>query len=115
MFQIFFKDLIEIQESRLPVYKRNHDHAVIFLQLCMLIKAIQRDPRVGVTFQLDDDTHAVTVGFITNSTDAFYSLVLDQLADLFQESGLVDLEWDLSNNNLRFATFCFFNVSDCTH
>ena len=30
-------DLIQIQESRLTVYKRDHDHAVIVLELCMLI------------------------------------------------------------------------------
>ena len=66
MLQVFFQDLIQVEQSRLTVYQCDHDHAVVVLQLSMLIKSVESDLRVSILLQLDNDTHTVSVGFVSD-------------------------------------------------
>ena len=65
VLQIFFQDLVEIQHSRLAVYQGDHDHAEVVLHLCVLEQSVQRDLRIGVFLQFDDDPHAGPAGLVS--------------------------------------------------
>ena len=76
----------------------------------MLIQFIQRDLRISVPLQLDDDPHAFAVGLISDVRDAVYPLVLYQFSDLLDPSGFVYLKRDLCDDDLHASALCLFDL-----
>ena len=98
--QIFMKNLFQIQGLRLSVNQRDHDCAEVLLKRSMLVQLIQRNLRICVTFQFNDNPHAFTVGLIADLGDSINALILDQLCNTLNQTRLVDHVRDFRNNNL---------------
>ena len=82
----------QVQDSRLAVGDRQHDHAEAALHGRELVEVVQDDFRLFAAPQLHHDAHAVTVRLVAQVGDAVDSLGLDQVRDLFDQLGLVDLK-----------------------
>ena len=115
VLQIFTDDIVKVQKSGLSVNERDHYHAVVVLQLCMLVKSVERDPRVCILLQLDDYTHTVSVRLVSYSRDAVDPLVLYKLTYLLKKSCLVHLERYLADYYLRASSVCLFYVSNSSY
>ena len=70
-----------------------------------LVEIVENDLRHLAAPQLDDDAHAVLVGFIAQFADAGQLLVLHQLGDLLLEPGLVDLIGQLGDHDALLVGF----------
>ena len=63
------------------------------------IQVVQHHLGVLAAPQLDDDAHAVLVGLVAERRDALDPLLLDELRDLLQQPGLVDLKGKLGDDD----------------
>ena len=115
VFEVFVENLTQIEDARLAVYDCKHDHGNRFLHLRMLIQSVQDDICVGIFFEFDDDAHTFPVGLVTNLGNAFETLFLDHVCHLFDQSRLVDLIWDFSDDDLLSAAARFFNLGYGAH
>ena len=79
------------QHLRPPADDREHDDAERRLQLRVLVQVVQHDVAELAALQIDDDPHAVAIGFVANVRDAFNGLGVDQLRDVLDQALLVDL------------------------
>ena len=79
------------------------------------IEAIRGEVRADpsrLTDADDEDIHSfVERELVAQVGDAFYFFIVDQVGDLFDHFGFVDLVWNFGNNNLLptvfFFNFCF--------
>ena len=111
VFDVIVEDLLQVQNLRLTVHQRQHDHAVGVLELGVLVQLVQDDRRVGVPLQVDDDADAVLqVRFVADVGDAFDGLVLDELSDFLNQLRLVDHVGQLGDNDLLLAPLGLLNV-----
>jgi hypothetical protein len=67
---------------------------------------------VGILFEFNHDTNAFPIAFIPQITNAHDFLIFDQVGNLFNELGLVDLVGDFCNNNAFFPFFLFL-IAGC--
>ena len=81
------------------VHQSQHDDAEGILQLGMLVQLVQHDFRHHIAAQLDDDAHALPVGFIPQVGDPFQGLVLYQVGDALDEFRLVHLVGNLGDHD----------------
>ena len=105
------QNFFEVQNSRRAVHEGEHDHGIIDLKLRLLVKIVQNDLRVGVLFDVDNDTHAVTVGFFLDVADAFEAFILHLIGDVFDKASLVHLIRNFRENEAFAAVFFFFDVA----
>ena len=91
--------LLEVQETRLPIDQRHHVHAEGVLQLRHLVEIVEHDFRHFAALQLDHHAHAGFVRFIAQVGNPFDTLVVDQFADLFQQGALVHLVGKFINDD----------------
>ena len=75
----------------LAVHHGQEDHGEAFLHLRVLVELVQDDLRFGAALQLDDDAHAVAIGFVANVGDVVDDFVVHQVGDALDELGFVDL------------------------
>src|SRR5207248_5880804 len=94
-----FEELLEIQEPRLAVDQRDHVHAETVLKLRQLEQVVGDDVGHFAALQLDHDAHARLVGFVAQVRDTFELFLAHELADARQEIRLVDLVWDLVDDD----------------
>ena len=87
------------QGLRLAVDQREHVHVERELHRRVLEQVVQDLVRVGVALELDVDAHPVAVGLVAQVADALDPLVLDQLGDLLEQAGLVDLVRELGDDD----------------
>ena len=91
--------LLQVQEARLTVDQRHHVHAEGILQLGLLVQAIEHDFRHFAALELDHHAHARFVGLIAQIGNTFDFLVVNQLANLFEQRALVHLVRQLIDND----------------
>ena len=60
MFQIVVKNLLQVENTWMPVDERQHDGTEIDLHLGMLVQVVQHDLRIHIRTQLDNDAHAAS-------------------------------------------------------
>ena len=101
MLQVLVDDLPQGKDLRLllVVHQRQHDDTEAGLQSRLLEQIVQHDLGVGVLFQLDDHTHTVAVGLISEVGNAVQALVLHLLGDVLDELALVDLIGKLGDDD----------------
>ena len=61
--------------------------------------------------QFNHYTHTLTIAFIAQISDAINDFILHQLSDTFNQPGLIDLIWQLGNNDPAFIFRHWFNMS----
>jgi hypothetical protein len=91
--------LVQAQLPRLPVEHGKKDHGEAFLHGRVLVELVQHDLRLRATLELDDDAHAVPVGLVAHVADVIDDLLVHQLGDALDQSGLVYLVRNLSDND----------------
>ena len=106
-----FQDLLEVHQLRLTLVQRNHVDAEDTLHRRLFVQIVQDDVGDLASAKLDHDTHAVLVGLVTKLGDALYSLVADQVCDLFNEASLIHLVGQLGDDDGLLAPLVYlFNV-----
>ena len=112
---VAFQHLFEVENARYAVYEREHDHTERRLHLRLLVELIEKNLRVDVLFEFDDDTHTVSVRFFSQIADAFEAFVFDLVCDVFDESCFVDLIRQLGDDDLVAAIRLFHDLCAGTH
>jgi len=69
--QVIGQHFLQRQYTGMAIHEGQHDDAKAFLELCVLVQLVQGNVRICISPQLDDDTHALTVRFIPQSSDTF--------------------------------------------
>ncbi len=103
MLQIIIDDVAQIQHAGLAVDQGEHIGAEGFLKRGVHVEEIQDNLRIDVLFQLNDNAHAVAVGFIADVRDAFNTLVADKVGNLAHQRGLVDHVGDFRDDDAAAA------------
>ncbi|KFB72081.1 MAG: hypothetical protein AW09_002740 [Candidatus Accumulibacter phosphatis] len=83
--------LFEVQQAWLPIDQGDHVHAEGILQLRLLVQAVEHHFSHFATLQLDHHTHARFVGLVAQIGNAVDLLLVDQLAEPFEQRSLVHL------------------------
>ena len=97
------------------VVQRQHDDADGVLQLGEAVELVQHDLGVRVLLDLNDDLHAGAArGLVVQVADALNALIFDQVADGFQQAGLVDHVGDLGDHNLIPAVLLLHDLGTAT-
>ena len=115
MIEIEHHDLTQGENAWHTVHQCEVDDIEIILQRRVLEKLIQHDLRIHIAAHLDDNADAFAVGFVAQRRDAVDRLFFDKIGDLGDETRLVDLIWDLSDNDAALAVGHFFNGGACAH
>ncbi len=90
MLQVVREHLLQVQDLGLVVDECQHRDAEGVLHLRVLEELVQDDVRIRVVPKLNDDPHALAVGFIAKVRDALDLLALDKIRDGLDEVCLVD-------------------------
>ena len=115
MLQIQFKHLFQIQDHRLIINKRQHDHTIRILQLGMFIQLVQYNIRISILFQFNHDTKAFTAGFITKIRNTFNPFIFYQLGNFFNEFCLVDHIRQLCGYNTMTTIRHCLDIRHCSY
>ena len=91
--------VLEVEHLRTAAVERHHVGAERGLQGRVAVELVEHDVGHGVALQLDDDAHAVAVGFVAKVGDALELLVAHELGDLLDEGRLVHLIRDLGEDD----------------
>ena len=83
--------LEQVQHLRPAADDREHDDAEARLQRRVLVEVVENDLRHFAALQLDDDPHAVAIGFVAQVGDALDRLLAHQIGDPLDQLRLVDL------------------------
>ncbi len=94
--------VLQRQHLRPAAVQRDHVGAEARLQRGEAPKLVEHDVGDRVALDLDDDAHAVAVGFVAQIGDALDPLLAHQLGDPLDQRRLVDLIGDLGDDQ-RFA------------
>ena len=82
---------VEYLRLGLIIDQSQHDYREIGLKLRLHIKLIEHHLRICVTLELNDDTHTVAVGLVTQVGYALKALFLDLLGNGADKLALIDL------------------------
>src|ERR1039457_1499368 len=108
--------LYDSEDFRPVIDNGQHDDAEGGLHLGMFIELVEEYLRVFVLLQLYDDPHPVTVRFVPKVRNPLYLLLPHQFGNLFDQPRLVNLVWNLSNDDrLTFGLFLFFHPGPGAH
>ena len=75
------------------------------LQLRVLVEIVENDLANLAALQVDDDAHAVAIGFVANVGDALDGLLAHQLGDALDQPRLVDLIRNRVDDDRRAIAF----------
>ena len=109
---IFLKHALDWQHARLQATldQRQHVDAKRRLHLRVLVQRVEHLLWLRVLLQNDHETHAGAVGFIADIADALDLALFYQLGNSLAKPGLVDLEWQLGDNNVVGTARRFLDV-----
>ena len=79
--------------------QRHHVGAEARLQRRIAVELVQHHVRHGVALDLDDDAHAVAIGFVAQIRDALDLLLANELGDLLDQRRLVHLIGNLVDDD----------------
>ena len=108
------KKFTKVEDFGLFVDDGEHDDPKGRLHLGGLEQVIQDDLTHRIALELDNDPDPLAVGLIPDFADAVDLLVADELGDVFDETGFVDLIGEFIDDN-HFAVFVLFDVGFGTH
>ena len=91
--------VLEVQQLGPAAVQRHHVGAEGRLQRREAVELVQHHVGHRVALQLDDDAHAVAVGFVAQVGDALDLLLAHELGDLLDQRRLVHLIGDLGDDD----------------
>ena len=94
-----FDELQQVEHLRASADDREHDDAEARLQRRVLVEVVEHDLGHFAALQLDDDAHAVAVGFVAQIGNALDRLLAHQVGDPLDQVLLVDLIRDLGDDD----------------
>ena len=94
-----FQHLLEVEHPRLAIDQGDAVDAEDGLQLGLRVEVVQHHVPGLAPAQFDDDAQAVLVGLVAQFGDALDALLLDQLGDLLDQPGLVELVGNLGDDD----------------
>jgi len=100
----------EVQKPWLIVDDGEENDAEGGLQLGMLIELVQDGHGNFTLFQLNDDPHAFPVGFVADRGNALDLFFFDQLNNVLDEAGFVDLIGDLGDMIASRPSFLYCSM-----
>ena len=103
MLEIIVDDVTEVQDTGFAVHEGKHVGTEGFLKRSVFVQEIQDNLRINILFQLDNDTHAVSVGFITDVGYSFNPLVTYKIGNFADQCGFVDHVGDFSDDDTAAA------------
>ena len=108
------ENLLEVHQLRLTVVQRHHVDAEHRLHRRLLVQVIQHDIGRLAALEFDDDTHAVLVRLVPQFADPLDALFTDEVGDLLDEPGLVDLVRQLRDDDSLPSGLEFLDFRSCT-
>ena len=99
MVDVVVQHVLKAQDVRHAVDQRKVIDAEARLQLRVLVELVENNLRLLATLEVDDDAHALAVGLVVEAGNLRDGLLLDQIGDLLDELGLVDLVGNLGHND----------------
>ena len=105
--EILLQHLLQGHYLGHAVFQRQHNDADGILQLGKAVQLVQHHLRVGTHLQVNDDAHALAVAFIIDVADAVDTLILYQLGDAFDQTGLIHHVGDLPHDDALPAVLHF--------
>src|SRR3990172_10097342 len=81
------------------MHEGQHDNTETTLHLGMFIEMVQDDGRLLTPFYFKDYPHPFPVRLISDLRDPFYLFVPHKPCNIFDQLCLVDLVWDLRNDD----------------
>ena len=106
---IVLQGFLERHNLRLTVMKCEHNHADGILQLSIAKQLIEHHLRIGFLFQIDDDTHTVSVRFVVQRGYRVNLFIFYQLGNLFDQPRFIDHIRNFGNNDAKCAVLSFLN------
>ena len=83
------EDLLQIKQARLVIYNCHHVRAEIHLHSGMFMQLIQDNLSYLISFQFNNQTYAISVGFIPQIRNPRDSLSAYQAGDILLQFGFV--------------------------
>ena len=115
VFDIDTQGMLEAQHARLAIHQGQHDDAESALHGGALVEVLQHTFRVGRFTQLDDDAHALAVGFVAQVGDALQAFFTRQLGDALDERGLVGHIGQFGDDDAAAAALHLFQMGVGLH
>ena len=103
------------QDLRPPVDQREHDHAEGGLHLRMLVQIVEHHLGIGVAPQFHHDAEPVAIRLVADVGDVFELLLVDQVGDLFDQAGFVDLIRDFGDDDALAVVLSGFDAGPRAH
>ena len=82
---IFLEHLLECENARHTVDKRQHDRTERDLHLRVRKQLVEHDLRISILFQINDNAHTLTTGMVNDVTDTLDAFFICQLNDGFDK------------------------------
>ena len=101
--------VVEIQELWTALYKSNAIHRETRLQCSIFVEFIEHYLCIGVTLDLDDDTH-IAFGLITDTRDSFDLLIVHKVSDILHQIRFYHTIWQLTNHDTLAAIILGLNL-----
>ena len=104
----------EVQRARHAVHQRQHVHAEAGLHRRVLVEVVQRDERVGVLLQLDDELRVPLRRLVAQPAHPVELAVVHEVGDLALDAFHRRLVRDLGDDD-AIAVLAFFDLGDGAH
>ena len=108
--EIMLEALLEGEDLGLVVDQCQHIDREVLLHLGQLEELVEHDLRIDVLAHLDDNAHTLAVGLITDVGDTLNTLVLVQIGNVLDQTGLIDLIGQLGDDDAETALFILFDL-----
>ena len=112
---IILQHLLQGQNTRFSINKREHDHAKCRLHLRIGIQLIKDHLRIGIPFQINHHMHSLAGGIVVDIRNTFDPLLLHKVCDAFNQPRLINLIRKLGDNDRKSAVFRLLNFRAGAH
>ena len=113
VLEIVVQHFLQRQGTRTSTDDGKHVDTERRLHRCLFVEIVQDDTRIRITADLHYDTHTAAIGLITQIGDAFDFFLTDEIGNFFNETGFVDLVWQLRHDDPFAIFFRLFDFSFC--
>ena len=100
VFHEIFDQLLQVEQTWTAMNQSHVVHTERSLKHGHLVKLVEHHAGVGITLDVDDDTHTFAVGFVVHIRNAFDFLVVRQISDALDQLSLVHPVRNLGHYNL---------------
>ena len=99
MKKIIIKHLVKVKNLRLVIYECKHIHTECILKLCMFVKKVKYNIRIGVSSYVNTNPYSFHVGLISYIYNSVDFLVFDEFSYFLDKQSLIDHIWKFFNND----------------